>query len=68
MRLLSTTYQRCTLKEINVEGDACTEGYNEFDFSLENEEHRPFDGAKLKSRHISLTHLIWLQSFQKLLI
>ncbi len=22
----------------------CTLGYNEFDFSLENEEYRPFDG------------------------
>ncbi len=52
----------------------CTLGYNEFDFFLENEEYRPFDGCKLKSK----THLqnkffdflsrflrIWLQSLKK---
>jgi hypothetical protein len=26
----------------------CTLGYNEFDFFLENEEYRPFDGCKIE--------------------
>ncbi len=26
----------------------CTVGYNEFDFFLENEEYRPFDGCKIE--------------------
>ncbi len=29
-------------------GGACTVGYNEFDFFLENEEHRPFDKCKIE--------------------
>ena len=31
---------------IDVEGP-CSVGYNEFDFSLVNEEYRPFDGCKI---------------------
>jgi hypothetical protein len=27
---------------------ACTVGYSEFDFFLENEEYRPFDGCKIE--------------------
>jgi hypothetical protein len=27
---------------------ACTLGYNEFDFFLENKEYRPFDGCKIE--------------------
>jgi hypothetical protein len=28
--------------------EACTLGYNEFDFFLENEEYGPFDGCKIE--------------------
>ncbi len=33
---------------ITLDSSACTLGYNEFDFFLENEEYRPFDGCKIE--------------------
>ncbi len=45
----------------------CTLGYNDFDF--ENEEHKSFDGCKLKSMtHLQKTFFDLLNSFLRVLL